>query len=128
MHFCLFLDWRRTVSSKFFDIQAPSASTEELMLHRHARTVLSRLRCNGHRLLLSSYLSIIDRIENPSCSECKHPSQDTLHSILSCPTTKFLRRAFIDCFFIPTSAPSFRKLRGFWSFMIFRHAPEEGVG
>ena len=59
----LISDWRRTVSSKFFDAQVPSISTEELVLPRHARCVLSRLRCNGHSLLLGSYLSRIGRIE-----------------------------------------------------------------
>ena len=72
IHSCLFSDCRRTVSSKFFDTQVPSISTEEL--------VLSRLRCNGHSLLLSSYFSSIGRIENPSCSACEHPCQDTSHS------------------------------------------------
>ena len=51
------------------------------MLPRHALCVLSRLRCNGHSLLLSSFLSRIGRIENPSCSACEHPSQDTFHLI-----------------------------------------------
>ena len=55
-----------------FDTQVPSISTEELVLPRHARCVLSRLRCNGHSLLLSAYLSRIGRIENPSCSACGH--------------------------------------------------------
>ena len=32
IHSCLFSDWRRTVSSKFFDTQVPSISTEELVL------------------------------------------------------------------------------------------------
>ena len=82
---CLFPDWRRTVSSKFFDTQVPSISTEKLVLPRHARCVLSRLRCNGHSLLLSSYLSKIGRIENPSCSACGHSSQDTSHLVLHCP-------------------------------------------
>ena len=45
-----------------------------------ARCVLSRLRCNGHSLLLSSYLSRIGRIENFSCSTCGHLSS---HSALS---------------------------------------------
>ena len=89
----LFSDWRRTVSSKYFDIQVPSISTEELVLPRHARCVLSRLRCNGHSLLLSSYLSRIGRIENPSCSACGHSSQDTFHLILHCPATDSLRRS-----------------------------------
>ena len=70
----LFSNWRRTVSSKFFDRQVPSISTEELVLLRHTRCVLSRLRGNGHSLLLSSYLSRIGRIENPFCSACRHPS------------------------------------------------------
>ena len=66
IHFSLFSDWRHTVSSKFFGTQVLSISTEELVLLRHARCVLSRLRCNGHSLLLSSYLSRIGRIENSS--------------------------------------------------------------
>ena len=74
IHSRLISDWRRTVSSKFFDTQVTSISTEELVLPRHARCVLSRLRCNGHSLLLGSYLSRIGRIENPSCSPCGHLS------------------------------------------------------
>ena len=46
IHSFLFLGWRHTVSSKFFDTQVPSTSTEELALPRHARCVLSRPRCN----------------------------------------------------------------------------------
>ena len=87
----LFSDWRRTVSSKYFDTQVPSISTEELVLPRHARCVLSRLRCNGHSLLLGSYLSRIRRIENSSCSACGHSPQDTSHLILHCPATDSLR-------------------------------------
>ena len=63
------------------------------MLPRHARCVLFRLRCNGHSLLLGSYLSRIGRIENSSCSACGHPSQDTSHLILHCPATDSLRRS-----------------------------------
>ena len=70
----LFSNWRRTVSSKFFDTQVPSISTEGLVLSRHTRCVLFCLRCDGHSLLLSYYLSRISRIENPSCSDCGHPS------------------------------------------------------
>ena len=93
IHSSLFSDWRRTVSSKFFDTQATSISTEELVLPRHARCVLSRLRCNGHSLLLGSYLSRIDRIKNPSCSACGHPSQDISDLILHCPSMDSLRRS-----------------------------------
>ena len=69
-HSSLFSDWRRTVSSKFFDTQVSSVSTEKLVLSRHARCVLSRLRCNGHTLLLNSYLFRIGRIKNAWCSVC----------------------------------------------------------
>ena len=55
--------------------------------------VSSRLRCNGHSLLLGSYLSRIGRIENPSCSACGHPSQDISHLIVHCPATDSLRRS-----------------------------------
>ena len=119
----LFADWRRTVSSKFFDTQAPSISTEELVLSRHARCVLSRLRCNGHSLLLGSYLSRIGRIENPFSSVCGHSSQDTSHLILHCPATDSLRRSlFNDSLVFLPSDPGLWELPGFWGSMVFRHA------
>ena len=95
IHSSLFSDWRRTLESKskFFDTQVLLISTEELLLFRHARCVLSRLRFNGHSLLLSPYLFRIGRIENPSCSACGHSSQDTSHFILHCPATGSLRRS-----------------------------------
>ena len=93
IHSRLFSDWRRTVSSKYFDTQVPSISTEELVLPRHARCVFSRLRCYGHSLLLGSYLSRIGRIENSSCSACGHSSQDIFYLILHCPATDSLRRS-----------------------------------
>ena len=96
IHSCLFSDWRRTVSSKFFDTQVTSISTEVLVLPRHARCVLSRLRCNGLSLLFGSCLSRIGRIENSSCSACGHSSQDTSHLILHYPATDFLRRSLFD--------------------------------
>ena len=94
----LFSDWRHTVSSKFFNTQVPSISTQELLLLRHACCVLSHLRCNGHSLPLSSYLYRIGRIKNPSCSACGHPSQDISHLILHCPATDFLRRSLFGSF------------------------------
>ena len=96
IHSRLFSDWRRTVFSKYFDTQVPSISTEERVLPRHARCVLSRLRCNGHSLLLGFYLSRIGRIENPFCSACGHPSQDISHLIMHCPATDSLRRLLFD--------------------------------
>ena len=93
IHSCLFSDCMHTVSSKFFDTQVPSISTEELVLPRHARCVVSRLRCNGHSLLLSFYLSRIGRIENPFCSACRHPPHNTYDLILHCPATDSSRRS-----------------------------------
>ena len=106
IHSSLFSDWRRTVSSKFFNTQAPSISTKELVLPRHAPCVLSRLRCNGHSLVLGSYFSRIGIIENPSCSACGHSSQDTSDLILHCPATDSLRRSLF-C--------NFLSLYDFWS-------------
>ena len=93
IHSCLFSDWRRTVSSKFFDTQVPSIATEELVLPRHARCVLSCLRCNGHSLVFGSYVSRIGGIKNPSCSACGHSSQDVSHLIVHCRATDSLRRS-----------------------------------
>ena len=39
----LFSDWRRALSSKFFNMLVPSVFTKELVLPRHARFVFSRL-------------------------------------------------------------------------------------
>ena len=101
IHSRLISDWRHTVSFQFFDTPTPSISTEELVLPRHTRCVFSHLRCNGHSHLLSSYVSRIGRIENPSCSACGHPSQDTSDLILLCPGTDSLRRLFFgDCLFL----------------------------
>ena len=66
------------------------------MLLRHACCTLSRLCCNGHSLLLSSYLTKIGRIEDPPCSTCGHPSQDTSHLILHRSATDSLRLSHFD--------------------------------
>ena len=131
IHSRLISDWRRTVSSKFFDTQAPSISTEELVLPRHAHCVLSRLHCNGHSLLLGSYLSRIGRIENPSCSASGHPSQDTSHLILNCPATDPLRRLFfgdsLSLYDLWSKPLRFARLLGLYGFPLCPH-PSEGVG
>ena len=93
VHSRLVSDWGRAVSSRYFDSRVPPISTGELVLPRHARCVLSRLRCNGRSLLLGSCLSGIGRIENSSCSACGHSSQDIAHLILHCPAADSLRRS-----------------------------------
>ena len=62
------------------------------MLPRHARCVLSRLRCNRHSLALNSYLPRIGRIESYSCSGSSDPTQETSHLSLHCPATDSLHR------------------------------------
>ena len=91
LRFSLYSNWRTTIRSKLFDTQVSSVSTEELGLPRHARCALSRLRCNGHSLLLNSYLNRIGRIETFSCSACGHVTQDVSHLILHCPASVSLR-------------------------------------
>ena len=71
----LCLNWRHTVSSKFFNTQYSSVFTEELVLPRHTRSVLSPIYCNEHSLLLNSCISGISRTESASCSICGHPNQ-----------------------------------------------------
>ena len=56
IHFNFLSDWRRSVSSKFFDTQIFSVSTEVLVLPHHARFVLSRFRFNTPSLSLNSSL------------------------------------------------------------------------
>ena len=99
------------------------------MLPRHAGCVLSRLRWNGHSLLLGSYLSRIGRIENPLCSASGHSSQDISHLILHYPATDSLRRSlFGDSCLFTTSGPDPEKLPGFWGSMVSRHAPIPRMG
>ena len=127
VHSFRFSDWRRTVSSKFFDTQVPSISTEELVLPRHGCCVLSRLCCNGHSLLLSSYPSRIGKIKNPSCSACGHSSQDTSHLILHCPATDSLRRSLFGDSLSLVQTLGVTRLLGIHGLPPCPH-PSEGVG
>ena len=114
IHSCLFCDRRHTKSSsKFFGTQASSVFLEELVLPRHAGCVHPRLRCNGYSLLLNSYLSRIGRIDNPSCSACGHPSQDTSHLILHCPAMNSWSSSLIDDCLSTTTGTSPGELPGF---------------
>ena len=93
--------------------------------------VFSRLRCNEHSLLLSSYLSRIGIIEDPSCSACGHSSQDTSHLILHCPATDSLRRSLFgdslslyDLWSRPWGVARLLELHG----LLSCPHPTEGVG
>ena len=128
---CLSSDWRRAVSSKFFDTQMSSISTEELLLLYHAYCILSRLRYNVQSFLKISYLSRIDRNENPSCSTCNHPIQNTSHLIVHYPATDSLRRSLFgdslslyDLWSRPWKVIQFLGLQGLPSCLLF----SEGIG
>ena len=65
-------NWRRPISHFYMNHQVPEVSSEELLVSRSIRCELSRLRCHGHSLFLSSYLLRISRKENSACSACEH--------------------------------------------------------
>ena len=123
IYFSLFPDWSRTVSTKFFDTQVPSITTKELMLPHQAHRVLSRLRCNGHSLLLSSYFYRIGRIENPSCQRTPVPEHLPFHSAQSSYGLFAPFRSLATLYLSTTSIPGPEELLGFWGSMLFCHAP-----
>ena len=86
-------NWRRHISHSYMNHQVPEVSSEELLFSRRIRFKLSRLRCHGHSLLLSSYLHRISRKENSACSACGHPLQDLNHLLLVCPASEPLRKS-----------------------------------
>ena len=97
--------------------------TEELALPRHACCVFPRLHCDGHSLLLSSYLSRIGRIENPSCSACSNLTKNLSHLILHCPATdSSCHMLLCDCLSLYDLWYRLGEFPGFWGSMVFRHA------
>ena len=121
IHSSLFSDWRRTILSKFFDTQLSSISTEKLVLFH---------RCfNRHSLLLSSYLSGIGRIENPSCNTCGHCPRTPLNSFCTFQLwTLSAARSLATLCLSTTSGSGPGESPGFWCSMVFRHAPFLGRG
>ena len=61
-------NWRHPISHSYMNHQIPEVSLEELLLFRPLRCELSRLRCHGNSLLLSSYIRRISRKESSACS------------------------------------------------------------
>ena len=112
-HSHLFSNWRRTVSSKFFDTQVLLVSTKEFVLTRHA--CCAHIRCNNYSLPLRPYLFRIGKIENPLCNAYGHPTQGTSHLILHCPATYSLRRLLVATLCHSTiSGPGPGELLGLW--------------
>ena len=92
-------NWRRHISHSYMNHQVPKVSLEELLLPRPTRCELSRLRCHGHCLLLSSYLHRISRKKNSACSACGHSLQDLNHLFLDCPAFQPLRKSIFGSSF-----------------------------
>ena len=85
MRYFQYHNWRCHISHSYLNYQVPKVSSEELLLSRPIRCELSRLRCHGHCLLLSSYLHRISRKENSACSVCGHSLQNLNHFLLDFP-------------------------------------------
>ena len=77
------------------ELPSPPKSLWRLLLSRSIRSELSRLRCHGHSLLLSSYLHKISRKETSDCSACGHPLQDLNHLLLDCRASEPLRKIYL---------------------------------
>ena len=124
-------NWRRHISHSHLNFQVPEVSSEELLLSRFIRCELSRLRCHGHSLLLSSYLHRISRKENSACSACGQPLQDLNHLLLDCSASEPLRKSIfgsslsiLDLWSRPWGMVRLLGLRGVFP----RPHPSEGVG
>ncbi len=91
----IFSSWRDQVRCSFYDGRIPTVNREERSLSRVARTELSRLRCNGHSLLLNSYLFRLGRVDTPICSKCGEDTTSApLHELFQCPALFFRQRSF----------------------------------
>ena len=89
----LYTSWRMSVRSSLIPSQIPKVASEELSLPRAARCQLSRLRCNGHSLLLTSYLHRIGRSTSSYCPLCGSGNHDLSHVFSSCPSLSSTREA-----------------------------------
>ena len=74
--------------------------------------------------VLSSYLSMTGRIENPSCSACGHSYLTPLISFCNVQLrTLCAARSLAILCHSTISGPGCGELRGFWGSMFFRHDP-----
>ena len=83
--------WWDALPSPLLACRLPKVDKSEILLPRSARCELSRLRSNGHSLLLNSYLARIGKISSPACPGCGHHTQDINHLLLLCPCLDPLR-------------------------------------
>ena len=91
------------------------------MLPRHARCVLSRLRCNGHRLLISLGLAE-SRILPAAPADTRSRTSLISFCTVQVRTLCAAHSLATLCLFT-ISGPGPGELPGFWGSMVFRHAP-----
>ena len=127
----LYTSWRRSIQSGHFQHQIPPVSSDKLTLPRSACCALSRLRCNVHITIFSTYLHRVGRAETPSCSNCGSESQNLSHLVLDCPVLDHLRPAIfghslsiLDLWSCPWEIAQLLGLRG----VDPRPHPQEWVG
>ena len=100
--------WRSSFSTNFLQCQVPRPSPTETLLPRSVRCELSRLRSNGHSLLLPSYSFRIGKSSSPACPSCGAVTGDLSHLLFHCPLFDHLRPlifgpdfSFLDLWFRP---------------------------
>ena len=123
VRYSLYRNWRRHISHSHLNFQVPEVSSEELLLSRFIRSELSRLRCHGHSLLLSSYLHRISRKENSDCSACGHPLQDLNHLLLDCLLNPFANLSLAPLFLFSIYGPDLGVWPDCWVSAEFLCAP-----
>ena len=94
------------------------------MLPRHARCVLSRLRCNRHSLLLGSIsLGLAELRILPAAPVETRPRTPLISFCTVQLRTLCAAHSLATLCLSTTSGPDPGDLPGFWGSMIFRHAP-----
>ena len=124
IHSSLFSNWRRTVSSKFFDTQVSSIFTEKLVLPRHTCCVLSRLRCSCTTYCLAlislglAELRILHATPADTCPRTPLIAFCTVQLRTLCAACSLATLCLST-----TSGPGPGEFPGFWGWMVLLHAP-----
>ena len=119
------IKWRRHISHSYLNYQVPKVYSEELLLSRSIRCKLSRLRCHGHSLLLSSYFHRISRKEDSACSACGQPLYRTsiISSSTVLPLNLFVNLSLAPLSLFLTYGPDLGVWPDCWGSAEFLHAP-----
>ena len=125
IHSRLISDWRRTVSSKYFDTQFPSISTEELVLSLVMLAVSSFVYAATDTaffwVLVS--LGLVESGVLPAAPVDTLPRTALISFCTVQLRTVCAARSLVTLCLFATSGPDPGELPGFWGSMVFRHAP-----